>query len=931
MSPRWLQKNKSASTDYIFKKGENYEKKKKFSYLIPYLFACALIISLFWDKAHASAAAPDSKNEEIFLQELESSADVATGSAIELKPENTLLGPGIKALAAGGHVHTDECYEGHRHTSECYVTAKQSITYARGLDGINIITGSDSTSGWYTDRNRVFVRCKNDNQTIAEASHHDTGYENYGYIDSIRITQYYYGTYGNGVYQKLAYTVQIPRNLTSSVPLPGYSYNQARHDADYSDFYVCTTENPEFYTAYTELNKVYFSNFPSGSLPESEIIKSLSKIGFNPDIACWYEAPIYNKPFVSYNAGDQILICKEIQDETPDCDRVLVSIEPVYPTQTVYVNNPINTSVVATYMDGHTATIQCNTVFDTSIIGSNRIAVLTYSGLIGNAKTSGTLSKNITINVIPNLASITVTPSATTVYNGTVPAFTVVANYADGTQKVLNSGQYSSSGWTGGYGQKTVNFSYTENTKTVNASVVITVKPNITGLLVSANNTSVLYGSNITFTTTATYEDGTTKTVTATPAIVYDKNSLGVQNITYSYTENAITKSGSIAVEVLDYPVSLSVTLSQNWIYQGQNISIQQGIATLASGSTAPASLSIPTYDNESLGIKSITFTYSLNGRDVSFTTNFEIKPDLYDITLNSEDFTIYKGQPLDINVIGNFNVGGDVEIDQGDYVISGFDNNVYDRAGKYYFLSYTNRGITINKRIFIKVMPNIKSMTVSVPPQTTEGVHIPFTLTVEYEDGVMKTITDTDLGGENDNGLSIINYDINFVGYQDITFQYSEGGKTLSQIVNIRVRALINVSIPLSMLLSIDPNSGQVITPDIIINNSSKEPVLIGVQSIVPIDSPFNDVLPSAHSDWLNLGIFQSRDIAIGLNCKNNWLTEYLTNPLFVEQVNGERDIGIIDQISSSTVELVTYHGNAFNEQKDFTYQIQWYVELID
>jgi hypothetical protein len=195
-------------------------------------------------------------------------------------------------------------------------------------------------------------------------------------------------------------------------------------------------------------------------------------------------------------------------------------------------------------------------------------------------------------------------------------------------------------------------------------------------------------------------------------------------------------------------------------------------------------------------------------------------------------------------------------------------------------------------------------------------------------------TVTDADIGGEATR-LSLLGYDISQVGYQDITFQWSEGGRALTETINIRVRALINISIPLNMLISINPNisgPGGTISPDITLNNASKEPVIISIQSIVPIGSnELKDVLPTAHPDWTNLGKRQSKDIAIGLNCKNNWLISYLESPIYIAQITSETDIGKIDKETVGSIELLINHGNSHSEQRDFTYNILWHIRLTE
>jgi hypothetical protein len=622
--------------------------------------------------------------------------------------------------------------------------------------------------------------------------------------------------------------------------------------------------------------------------------------------------------------------CGEVEDNTLDCNQVVTSIVPEAPIQNVYYGNPINTKAIATYLDGHTSSITCTTTFLTNTVKNNQIATISYTGMINKAKSIGTLSTTVTVNVIPGLSSISVIPSATTVYNGTVPTYKVEANYIDGTKKLITLGQYTMSGWSSGYGTKTVTFTYTDSGKTVTANVTIVVKPNLTNLLVSANITTFFYGEDTTFTFTAEYEDGSKKNVAANCIQNYDNKLIGTQTAAFSYSENGIAKTASVGVIVRDYPVSLNITLAQNRIYQGQNITLQSSVAKLASGKEEAVSPVISAFDNGTLGSRNIIFSYALNDRSVSITKAVEIQPDLYDIQLSNNDFTIYRGQSLDLSVMANFNVGGNVALDYGDYIIKDFDNNVYDRIGKTYTLTYTNRGVEISKPLTIKVLPNIDVMSMSVTDQTTEGIPIPFSVEIIYEDGQKKTLTEADTG-DPESGLSVDNYDPDLVGYQDIQIKYSEGGKKLSQTARIRVRALIKISIPISALISIDPNVGKAYAPTLIIENQSKESVVVGINSVHKGYSDLIDVLPSKYSDWSKLGKHDSKYIAIGFDyASDNWMEKLQKNPLFISEAY-MAEIGKINKETSSSLKFQIQHGNSFESNAAFQYVINWVIRLAE
>jgi len=689
---------------------------------------------------------------------------------------------------------------------------------------------------------------------------------------------------------------------------------------------------------------------------------------------------------------------------SPTCDQVVTSIAPVSSNQTVYYNGSIDCTCTATYLNGHTATVTCTASgYNKASLGAQTVT-LTYSGLVTNAKTTGSLTKTVTVTVVdyvavitalsatqsiyysgsinsmanitkasggvsmvscsvsgfsnttvgtqtvtltytgmvtntgvypsctisvtvlPGLSSITPSYSSQTVYKGGVPILTATASYMDGSTKTVTpSNNFNSSS----VGTQTVTLSYTDQGITKTATCSVMVKPNLTSLTIVASKVSVLYNTDITFTCTAGYEDGSSGVVSANVVTAYQKKTLGSQTVGFSYTENGITKTASVSVAVLDYPITLKVNLFKTMIYQTQTVAIQDAAVTLASGSTQSVTPAINSYDNVTVGSKNITFSYSLNGVSVTNVVAVEILADLNDLRLSSDSFTIYKGQDLNLTVYAELNINGEVKLSSSEYTITGFDHNVYDRAGKYYKLSYTNKGVTITKTLFIIVLPNVTSISATYPVQTTEGTQIPFTATVTYEDGMVMYLTEGDLGSVT--GLSIVNYDLNLVGYQDIILAYKEGSVTVSQSARVRVRAIIRVSIPISSLISIDSNTGQAVASTLSIDNQSKESVLIGISTIDKGASGLNDVLPDKYSDWSKLGKSDSKNIAVGIYyASDNWLRKDQSDPLYIIEAK-DSIIGIVEKGTASTLEYRIKHGNAFDNSVSFQYVIQWTIRLSE
>ncbi len=151
-------------------------------------------------------------------------------------------------------------------------------------------------------------------------------------------------------------------------------------------------------------------------------------------------------------------------DTTPDCDKVVTSITPTNPVQTVKKGESIITTATATYLDGHNEIVNCTSNFNTNQAG-NQTVTLTYSGLVGNAKTTGTRTCTVNVTVIDkNLEYITVVPSSITVRFMGTPYFTVTAYYSDGSSAIIPSGKYSTSTYnTSISGKQSFVVAYTEN------------------------------------------------------------------------------------------------------------------------------------------------------------------------------------------------------------------------------------------------------------------------------------------------------------------------------------------------------------------------------------------------------------------------------------------------------------------------------------
>lgn len=96
------------------------------------------------------------------------------------------------------------------------------------------------------------------------------------------------------------------------------------------------------------------------------------------------------------NSNKWILTCGQVENSTMICNQKVVSIVPTNPVQAVYTDEPLITTVKATYQDGSTQVVLATTDFSTSSVAAEQTVTITYADEAGG-KTSAT----IRVTVIP--------------------------------------------------------------------------------------------------------------------------------------------------------------------------------------------------------------------------------------------------------------------------------------------------------------------------------------------------------------------------------------------------------------------------------------------------------------------------------------------------------------------------------------------------
>ncbi len=244
--------------------------------------------------------------------------------------------------------------------------------------------------------------------------------------------------------------------------------------------------------------------------------------------------------------------CGLPQDTTYDCNKVVTSIIPTHPTQTVKKGESIITTATATYLDDHTGIVNCASNFNTNLPGDQTVT-LTYSGLVGNARTTGTRTCTLRVTVIDKvLQYITAEPSSQIIPRLGTPSFTVKAFYSDGSSAVLGTGKYSVSAFNNGIGgQNTLTISYSEGGLTKTTMVTVYVDNLVSITAVPEAVTVDKYTQILPFSINASYLYTGIKTVLNGFSISgYNPAVLGDQTVTVSYTDQGTTVTTTLHVHV---------------------------------------------------------------------------------------------------------------------------------------------------------------------------------------------------------------------------------------------------------------------------------------------------------------------------------------------------------------------------------------------
>lgn len=334
------------------------------------------------------------------------------------------------------HGHTSDCYSGHRHIASCYRYVGNQSVPLRGY----ATKYWDDYGTWIRTTIRVSLTCSICRNNLIDYSVVDYTDENYGKDIIYGLSHRIFLGDGTFITAGGAYTRQYPLELAG-----------------------------RFDTVIAQITTLCNFLLPYGAI-ELEQWHYISKRFDNLVIPAnlWPTIPYLDANAAQVYQGcpycggpNPIPVCGQTQDETTECNQVVTSITPTSTVQPIYNREPINTTAAATYLDGHTGIVNCTSNYNPNFEGT-QIVTLTYSGLVDNAKKSGTKSCNITayvdnnppvinvVNITNGIDSIKLDVSASDTYALAANAYkyTIGVQEGAGYRTVVNTDWLSSPSYT---------------------------------------------------------------------------------------------------------------------------------------------------------------------------------------------------------------------------------------------------------------------------------------------------------------------------------------------------------------------------------------------------------------------------------------------------------------------------------------------------
>lgn len=692
--------------------------------------------------------------------------------------ESSATNSSIQSFAA--HTHTGDCYTGHIHTGSC--------TYS----GYSSYIGGHKNATYY-------MKATRNTSLIYITIYCSTCFNSIGSI------HYYYNSGLNTAI--LANTNTLHTDGSTRWVSSPFTTITRRFSYDGTGY----TANPKWETVLSAFNNI--DPAITGSAPNmmgyyNVTKEQLDAVGFYSMLGCYSDAsanysslPSFPQYFCykEYNQYGSMSDLALLENGTLNCHNVVTSITPSYPINYVGYGQMIASTAIATYLDGHTATVNCSlTGFNPYQLGA-QTATLTYSGLVDNARTTGTKICTTTTIVSNYVTAITpVTPSQTVLYGGT-PDVRATVTYMNGATEVVNC---SISGYQNNVlGAQTCTLTYLGMTNAsginLTCTITVTVKNYITNMTAYLPEQIIMSGGIIDNRAIITMANGLTETVSCS-VLNISNTVIGKQSggLIYYGDTNHLNCFGDNAscvmtVTVLEnkYPTSLGVVPSSNSVYNGNAPTYTVTVYYSDSTATVITSGYSASGWSSGAGTKTVSFSYTEKGRMVTTSIVINVKPNLSALSVSPASQTIERYKTPIFFAIASYEDGSTTTATS--YDIAGFNNTIIGKQDV--TLSVEENGITKSYPVVVEVTPmrrnctechttyyldgndfdqgcpvckgKVASITVSpAQVQVPKNSALPITVTATFNDGHTKNVD----GWTSDFNATAVGMRVVSIKYQD-------------------------------------------------------------------------------------------------------------------------------------------------------------------
>ena len=160
----------------------------------------------------------------------------------------------------------------------------------------------------------------------------------------------------------------------------------------------------------------------------------------------------------------------------------------------------------------------------------------------------------------------------------------------------------------------------------------------------------------------------------------------------------------------------------------------------------------------------------------------------------------------------------------------------------------------------------------------------------------------------------------------------------TKTQEITIKgdiIPTLLSLKVPSTAIsFSINPNlpsEEMFVAPTFKLTNETNTVLTLAIETFEKIEGPFNDVLPTAHTDWTNLSSNECYDFALGIEPKGSEGWTSLVEGVRYVADDSNYELGTLAPKGTATFELTAKHGLYFPSGFDANYRLTFVIGLKD